>query len=298
MSAALQARRLAELPTGEPQRTLRTSVTLTGTGLHTGATSTVTIEPAEADRGIEFVVAGTRLPLSPAAVLSTERATTVGADGAQIMTVEHLLAALHGLGVDNASVHVDGPEIPALDGSARPWVEAILTAGVVDQPAEAVAVSPVVPYAVVAGSSCLVAEPAHSTSITCVLHYEHPLLGTQAGAYAVTPATFETELAPARTYGFAMEVQELLQRGLALGGSLENAVVIYEDRYSCALRFPDECLRHKVLDLIGDLFVIGRRFLGHITAVQPGHKLNHCLVRGLYSAADVVPSACSHGSIR
>jgi UDP-3-O-[3-hydroxymyristoyl] N-acetylglucosamine deacetylase len=230
-------------------------------------------------------VSGERIRLRPDAVVDTRRCTIVGEREARVATVEHLLAALHGILIDNVLIYVEGPELPALDGSSREWVAALEAAGIAEQDGEALGVTPVATFAVVNGRSCLAVEPSDRLRLTCVIHYDHPLLGTQAGTFAVSPLSFARELAAARTYGFHAEVESLIERGLALGGNPGNALVIFEDHYSTDLRYADECLRHKALDLLGDLYTGGRRFLGNVSAFMPGHTLNNDLMRLLHGLA-------------
>jgi UDP-3-O-[3-hydroxymyristoyl] N-acetylglucosamine deacetylase len=234
---------------------------------------------------VRFVVDGTVLPARAGIVVNTRRATCLAAEGRQVDTVEHILSALHGLQIDNAEIEVSGPEIPALDGSALPWVEAFLEAGIASlgQPTE-----PLRPARTIAlrdGDSWLTATPSDTFSLTCVTEFDHPLLGTQAATFTADPAVFAREIAPARTFGFAAEIDALRAAGLARGATLENALVIYEDRFSDELRVPDECLRHKLLDLWGDLFLAGGRIQAAITAIKPGHKINAAFARMIAEAA-------------
>jgi UDP-3-O-[3-hydroxymyristoyl] N-acetylglucosamine deacetylase len=256
-----------------------------GVGLHTGRQARVVIEPARAGAGIAFTDGSVVLPLSPGNVVDTRRCTTLGSDGMRVATVEHLLAALHGLAVDNVTVRVDGPELPVLDGSAASWARAILEAGLGELDVEAVALAPQEVFVAMDGDSVVSAVPADRFRIACVTHYDHPMLGLQAGSFACTPSAFKADLAPARTFGFEFEVESLRRSGMALGGALDNALVIYQDRYSTPLRFPDECLRHKVVDVLGDLYVIGRRLKAAVFAVRPGHSTNALLARRIWEAA-------------
>lgn len=285
MIEPLTGRFVEERPSGDAQRTLKQEIRVRGRGLHTGVACAATVVPAAVSTGIVFASSDGSFTVRPEAVVGVERCTSLGDGAWSVSTVEHLLAALHGLRVDNARVIVEGPELPALDGSALPWANAILEVGLRDQDAEASALKVTRPAAARVGQSCAVALPADVLEVTAVIEYEHPMLGTQAGSFRVEPEGFVRDVAPARTYGFASELEGLARRGLARGGSLDNAVVIYDDHYSDTLRFPDECLRHKVLDIIGDLYTIGRRIVGHIVAFRPGHPITCRLVRtlcGLY----------------
>jgi len=189
------------------------------------------------------------------------------------------------MAIDNVIVEVDGPEMPALNGSASGWVEALNEAGIVGQGCQSSVLSPVEPYAAVHNGCCLGIEPADELVLTCAIHYDHPMIGTMTRTFKICPDRFASEIAPARTYGFASEIEQLRQRGLGLGGSLENALVIYEDHFSAEPLYADEPLRHKALDLLGDLFVLGRRLLGRITAFRPGHTINHAFVKALLQAS-------------
>lgn len=284
---------------GVPQTTVARPAVLEGVGLHSGRPARVVIEPAAAGDGIRFTDGTVTMALAPDGVVETRRCTTLGCPGLRVATVEHMLAALHCLAVDNALVRVDGNEMPALDGSARPWVQAILEAGIADLSDEAWAVAVQEPFATMAGDSVIAASPSDRLSVTCVTHYDHPLLGLQAGSFSCTPSAFEAELAPARTFGFEEEVQELRKSGLALGGALDNALVIGQDGYSAPLRYPDECMRHKVVDLLGDLYVTGRRLQAAVFAVKPGHSTNTLLARRIWEAAEKAErcASCSARSL-
>src|SRR5690348_3524419 len=245
------------------QTTLRGPFTVRGRGLHTGEPCTVTALPAAADGGVVFWLRRdgerVRIPALASCVTGTQRCTTLGAGEARLDTVEHLLSALAGLRIDNAEIEVDGLEIPALDGSALPWVEAIRGAGVERLPELGRVRELSQPVALRDGESWLVAAPSDRYALTCVTHFDHPLLGTQAVTFTEDPDAYAREVAPARTFGFAHEVEALRAAGLARGGSLDNALVIHEDRFSSDLRVPQECECHKLLDLIGDLSLAGGR---------------------------------------
>lgn len=256
------------------QTTLRAPVALRGVGMHTGQSARVRILPAEAHTGIRFRLGGRVIPARAEHVASTRRCTSLERDGTRIQTVEHVLSALAGLQVDNAIVEVEGPEIPILDGSALPWVEAVREAGIVQLDASGQAIVPPNTIAVREGGDWMAAWPADSLTVTCVTHFDHPLLGIQACTVEADPEHYAQEIAPARTFGFIEEVEALHSAGLALGGSLENALVIYPDRYSSPERVPQECLRHKMLDLIGDLSLAGGRIQAVIAAIKPSHTLN------------------------
>ncbi|MDH7600877.1 MAG: UDP-3-O-acyl-N-acetylglucosamine deacetylase [Armatimonadota bacterium] len=256
------------------QQTLASAVTLRGRGLHGGDECAVTIHPAEPDTGIVFVGLSERIPAVVDNVVDTSRGTTLGVNGTRVRTVEHLMAALRGKGIDNAVVEVRGTETPALDGSALPYVEAIDSTGVVAQDRPRATLRLREPVVVRQNGSFIAAVPGIGLRITYVLNYDHPLIGAQVVTYKFSESDFGREIAPARTFVLYEEVAELLDNDLARGGSLENAIVIWRDRVSSRLRFPDELVRHKVMDLVGDLALIGCFLEAEIVAVKSGHALN------------------------
>jgi UDP-3-O-[3-hydroxymyristoyl] N-acetylglucosamine deacetylase len=245
--------------------------------------------PAPPDHGVAFVVGPerTRVPVCPESLLNGHYATTIGAGGVQIQTVEHLLAAVTGLGIDNLLIELDGPELPAMDGSSAPFVSLLYAAGreaqvAVRPPALKVAE----PIRVGDDHRWLQILPASDCRISYTLDHEHPAVGVQVASFVPSERVFVEELAPARTYGFLKDLELLRQQGLALGGSLANAVVVGQERIlNGALRFQDEFVRHKILDVIGDLTLVGRPVLGHVVARNAGHALNHLLVRELVKTA-------------
>ncbi len=261
------------------QQTIGDEITLSGVGLHTGNFGKVTLKPAEADSGIVFRQGTQLLEANWRHVVDTRRCTVLGSGDLRIGTVEHMLSALNGLAIDNAVVEIEGEEVPAVDGSAAPFVQAIRKIGLNRLSASRKALRLKRACAVREGDSWLVAAPSDDFSIVCVTEFEHPLLGLQGGHFDGTPESYEREVAPARTFGFATEVEALRSASLARGGSLENAIVIFEDRFSGELRYPDECLRHKVLDLFGDLTLVGHPIKAAITAIKPSHRANVALAR-------------------
>jgi UDP-3-O-[3-hydroxymyristoyl] N-acetylglucosamine deacetylase len=273
----------------ELQTSIRKPVRCDGVGLHTGVSVSIVLSPAPPDHGIVFVVGPERVPVPvlPESLLNGHYATTIGAEGIQIQTVEHLLAAVRGLGIDNLLIELDGPELPAMDGSAAPFVSLLYAAGRETQ----VAVRPAplkVTEAIRVGDEhrWLQILPAADFRISYTLDHEHPAVGMQVASFVPTERVFVEELAPARTYGFLKDLELLRQQGLALGGSLANAVVVGQERIlNGALRFQDEFVRHKILDVIGDLALLGRPVVGHVVARNAGHALNHLLVREIVKAA-------------
>jgi UDP-3-O-[3-hydroxymyristoyl] N-acetylglucosamine deacetylase len=273
----------------ELQTSIRKPVRCEGVGLHTGVPVVMSLHPAPPDHGVVFVVGPERVsvPVVPESLLNGHYATTIGAGSIQIQTVEHLLAAVRGLGIDNLLVELDGPELPAVDGSAAPFVSLLYAAGRDTQ--VAVRRPPLrVAEAIRVGDEhrWLQILPAPDFRISYTLDHEHPAVGVQVASFVPSERVFVEELAPARTYGFLKDLELLRQQGLALGGSLANAVVVGQERIlNGALRFQDEFVRHKILDVIGDLALVGRPVLGHVVARNAGHALNHLLVRELVKAA-------------
>jgi UDP-3-O-[3-hydroxymyristoyl] N-acetylglucosamine deacetylase len=276
----------------EPQRTIGEAVSCSGTGLHTGAPARVRLVPAAEDAGIAVVraVDGRRveIPARPEFVISTERATTLAREGVCAATVEHLLAALYGLGVDNLRVELDGPELPALDGSAAPWVDLLRRAGTCPQAAPRRPLALGREVEVREGERWIRAEPADRLSLAYAIEYDHPAVRRQEIAFeGDDPERFARELAPARSFGFASELPDLERAGLARGGSLASAVLVGEQGVvnSEGLRFPDEFVRHKLLDLLGDLALLGARLRARVRVERGGHRLHQALVAKLHAEA-------------
>jgi UDP-3-O-[3-hydroxymyristoyl] N-acetylglucosamine deacetylase/3-hydroxyacyl-[acyl-carrier-protein] dehydratase len=262
------------------------TATVRGIGLHTGSATTLTFEPASAGRGIVFrrtdLPGAPEIPARLSAVRATDRRTVLGDGAAEVHTVEHVLAAIHGLGVEDVVVALDGPEPPAGDGSFRPFVEALRAAGPVEQAGEPVRYRVSAPFTVTEGESTYVISPARGCRLTVTIDFPHPLIGSQAGSWELGPATFERELAGARTFGFTHEVERLRAQGLIQGASTANAVVLDAERVlDTELRWPDEFVRHKAGDLAGDLALLGGRLEAHIVATKPSHQGNVALARAL-----------------
>jgi UDP-3-O-[3-hydroxymyristoyl] N-acetylglucosamine deacetylase len=262
------------------QRTIKRSVSLDGIGLHSGKPARITLHPAPPDSGIAFRTPGRveRILASPESVVDFHYATTVGRNGTRVQTVEHLMAAAAGIGIDNLDVEVSGPEIPAADGSAKPFVALIAGAGLSQQTARRRPIVIPFPISVGAGGRWIRILPSNVFRISYTLDNDHPAIGTQALSCTPTHRSFVEDVAPARTYGFLQDLGALRRNGLARGGSLANAVVLGRRAVINGLRFPDEFVRHKVLDLIGDLALLGRPVIGHVIARNGGHALNHELV--------------------
>jgi UDP-3-O-[3-hydroxymyristoyl] N-acetylglucosamine deacetylase len=265
------------------QRTLKRAVEITGDGLHSGAAAIVRILPAPADSGLVFVRAdlgGTEIPASHAYVRDSSLATTLARGRASVGTVEHLLAALHGLGVDNARIEVEGPEVPILDGSAAPFVSAILDSGLDVLSASRRAIVLRKPTSVKQGDRTVLAVPANEFRISYAIDFPHPAIGYQAVTLRVDEKVFASSIASARTFCLLKDVRTMQASGLALGGSLENALVVGDDGVlNGTLRFPDEFVRHKVLDLIGDLALVGAPLRAHVIVFKGGHQMHAALVK-------------------
>jgi UDP-3-O-acyl N-acetylglucosamine deacetylase len=217
-------------------------------------------------------------------VIGVIRGTTVGNDVMRIHTIEHMLSAIYALGIDNLLIEVDANEPPVADGSSQGFYDTLKEAGLVDQGVEALYLQPGEPMVYQNGETEVRFEPADTLTLTTRVIFQHPLIGTQEVTAAIEPITYRREIAPARTFCFDYEVEALKKQGLARGGSLDNAVVVGLDRIhnkEKRLRFDNEFARHKALDLLGDLFLLGRRLKGHVTAIRPGHGHNVNFVKML-----------------
>jgi UDP-3-O-[3-hydroxymyristoyl] N-acetylglucosamine deacetylase len=266
------------------QATLSRSLHLSGIGLHSGRHVDVVLHPAPVDHGVVFhrTDVDRRLPALVEEAGALDHATTLGPRGAEIGTVEHLLSAAAGLGLDNLLVEVNGPEVPILDGSAAPWLSAFRQAGLQRQAAYAEPFVPSRTISVSRDGKRLEMRPARELRITYTIDFPHRAVGRQSITVVVTPETYARHVAPARTFGFLAEYEQLKAHGLARGASLANCIVIGEEGVeNGTLRFPDELVRHKVLDLIGDLALVGRPVLGHVIAHRAGHAMHAALARAL-----------------
>jgi UDP-3-O-[3-hydroxymyristoyl] N-acetylglucosamine deacetylase len=262
------------------RRTLKRAVGCTGIGLHSGRPVRLELKPAPAGHGIRFrrVDCGVEIPATLEHLTRLDHATTLARGATSIETVEHLLSALHGLGVDDALVEVDGPEVPILDGSAAPFVILIHEAGLRPLPAPREYLKVLEPVEVVRGSKSVRLLPSDHFRVSYTIGFDHPLLRHQAASLRLSSEVFAEQIAPARTFGFLREVEALRKGGLALGGSLDNAIVIGETGVlNNKLRFQDECVRHKILDAIGDLALLGHPVVGHLEATKAGHALHAAL---------------------
>ena len=272
---------------GPRQRTVAREVTLDGVGLHTGEACSLTLGPAEPGTGLRFRrtdrADGEVVPATLEHVSGTDLGTSLGAGDSRVLTVEHVLAALAALRVDNARVEVSGPEVPIRDGSFRDWVGAIDEAGIAEQDEEARVIALARPVSVGGGGGpSYVAAPDGCLRISATIDFPHGAIGRQLGSFTVDEAGFRTEIAGARTFGFKADAEQLHARGLALGAALENTVVLDDDGVmNDELRFPDEFLRHKVGDIVGDLALLGARLHAHVVAERPSHACNIALAQAI-----------------
>jgi len=275
------------------QRTLKSSIGCSGIGLHSGARVTMTLHPAGPDAGIRFrringPGGGAVIPAHWSAVADTRLNTCIrNDDGVAVRTIEHLLAAFAGLGVDNVLVEIDGEEVPVMDGSAAPFVFLIECAGVVEQPAPRQAIKILKRVAVTDDDKCAMLIPADDFSLSVEIDFAVGAIGRQQCAVSMDAARFKSDISRARTFGFEQEVAAMHAAGLARGGSLDNAVVISGDGTHVlnegGLRYDDEFVRHKVLDALGDLALAGAPIVGHFRGVRTGHGLNNRLLRALFA---------------
>jgi UDP-3-O-[3-hydroxymyristoyl] N-acetylglucosamine deacetylase len=274
------------------QQTLANAVSCAGVGLHSGQPVTLTLRPAPPNTGVVFVNrnghAGASIAASVEHLVPTELCTAISGNGFQVKTIEHILAALAGLDIDNVYVEVDAGEVPVMDGSAAHFVRLIRSAGIVPQSRRQPYLKITRPLEVVEGARRVRIEPSSTTKITYSIHYNHPLIQTQTYAYEHSAHAFEREIADARTFGFLQEVEALWARGLGQGGNLDNTIVLSQDGIlnESGLRFANEFVRHKILDLIGDFSLLGVPFIGHLIAKRSGHAIHTRLVQQILTHPD------------
>jgi UDP-3-O-[3-hydroxymyristoyl] N-acetylglucosamine deacetylase len=272
------------------QRTLRRSVSCTGIGLHSGNKVTLSLKPAPADFGIRFQRAdlgGLEIPATVTHLGGIQYQTGLTREAVSVETVEHLLAALTALGIDNAIVELNSPEVPIMDGSAAPFVYLVNEAGVKRLQTPRRYLKVLRPISLAQGDKRIALYPSDHFKVTYSISFDHPLLRHQSRTMRITEETFVEDIAPARTFGFLKEVETLRQRGLALGGSLDNAIVLGETGVlNNALRFEDEFVRHKILDVIGDLSLVGYPVVGHLVAHRGGHALHTAFAAKILEETD------------
>ncbi|MBC2703375.1 UDP-3-O-acyl-N-acetylglucosamine deacetylase [Desulfobacula sp.] len=267
------------------QKTLSQSVSVSGTGVHSGKQTHLTIKPAPENHGIKFRrldLPGTQDILALfKRVVDTSLATVLGTNGAIISTIEHLMASFAGLGIDNALVEVDDYEIPIMDGSAKIFTQLIEKTGVIKQAAPKHFFIVKKPIKVTDNDKSVIVYPEPCFKITCRIDFAHPLIGKQEITFDRAENNFEKEISHARTFGFVQDLELLKKFGLGKGGSLDNAIVIDKDRIlnEEGLRYPDEFVRHKLLDSLGDFSLLGMPIQGHIITHKSGHTLNHLFIK-------------------
>jgi UDP-3-O-[3-hydroxymyristoyl] N-acetylglucosamine deacetylase len=275
----------------QKQRTLKEEASCVGIGLHSGRRVNLALKPAGADTGILFRrvdLDDVEIPAKAEYLSHINHATCLARDGVRIETIEHLLASIQALGIDNVVVELDGPEVPIMDGSAAPFIYLIHEAGIKTLAASRSYIRLSRPVSVADGGRFVTAYPCDQLRLSYTINFDHPLLKHQEHSIEIDESSFVEEIAPARTFGFLRDVELMRQAGLALGGSLDNAIVLGETGVlNNPLRFPDEFVRHKILDLLGDLVLLGRPLLAHVVAVRAGHALHTELVKAVLSSSDV-----------
>jgi len=272
------------MPRGRFPQTLRRSITVEGRGLHSNQLCRVTLHPVEQATGLRFrhSVSGITIPVSADCVGDLSLATTLTRDGLRLGTVEHLLSALMGLEVEHALIEVDGAELPILDGSAAPWVRAILEAGTSELPGARRFVKILKPVEVRRDDKWMRVSPHPGLRLRYTIDFDHPAIGRQSRELTLTPEKYQRELASARTFCMDRDIEFMRSKGLALGGSLDNAVVFGpQGPLNEVLRFEDEAVRHKMLDLVGDLALLGAPLEGLVEAHAAGHALHVALVQAI-----------------
>jgi UDP-3-O-[3-hydroxymyristoyl] N-acetylglucosamine deacetylase len=274
----------------EKQNTLLRTMNCVGIALHSGEKVSLTLRPAEANTGVVFrrtdILGSREIVASWDNVVDTRMCTTIGNDdGVRISTIEHLMSALAGCGVDNVYVDVNGPEVPVMDGSAQPFVFLIECAGLLEQDAPRRVIEILKPVRVEIGDKMAELIPSDTFSVGFEIDFENELVAKQAISVTMVNGTFKKEVARARTFGFMHEVEQLRAAGLGLGGSLDNAVIVEGDKVlnEDGLRYDDEFVRHKVLDAVGDLFTAGGVILGSYKGIRSGHALTNQLLRALFA---------------
>jgi UDP-3-O-[3-hydroxymyristoyl] N-acetylglucosamine deacetylase len=271
------------------QTTLKQAITLSGIGLHSGKTVTMVLKPAPAHHGIVFNRVDLSDGIIPAQwnkVVDTQLCTVIANDsGASVGTIEHVMSALCGCGIDNILIEIDGPEVPVMDGSAAPFVAAIDEAGIVFQNAPRKSIRILKEVSVQKDGKTVTLSPSMTTSFGGTIDFDHPQIGQQHYTIHMLNGNFRHEIADARTFGFKQDVDYLRANGLALGGSLENAIVLDDTSIlnPSGLRFKDEFIRHKLLDAIGDLYLAGAPLQGKYTGIKAGHEMNNALLHALFA---------------
>ncbi|MBF0259811.1 MAG: UDP-3-O-acyl-N-acetylglucosamine deacetylase [Desulfamplus sp.] len=268
-----------------PQQTIKRAVSCSGIGVHSGRETSITIKPAPENHGIRFRridLPGTSdIPALFSMVVDTSLATVLGSQGAIVSTIEHLMATFTGLAIDNALVEIDGYEMPIMDGSAREFTKILNLAGIVQQRIPRWFFVVTEPIAIKDNDKYVTVSPHSSFKISCSIHFDNPVIGTQELSFDLSPGNFTNEICHARTFGFIKDLQYLKMFHLGKGGSLDNAIVIDDNKVlnESGLRWPDEFVRHKLLDCLGDFALLGMPILGHIQTNKSGHDLNHRFIK-------------------
>ena len=273
----------------DAQRTIRRHISCVGIGLHSGNKVNLTLKPAPADFGIRFRrtdLGDHEVPATVHNLAGIQLATGLARNEVSVETVEHLLAALVSVGIDNVIVELNSPEVPIMDGSAAPFIYLIHEAGLKRLNAPKRFLKIVRPIALSRGDKRIALYPSDHFKVTYSISFDHPLLRHQTRTMQISEESFIEEIAPARTFGFLKEVEMLRQRGLALGGSLDNAIVLGDTGPLNPLRFEDEFVRHKILDVIGDLTLVGYPVIGHLVAHRGGHALHTAFAARILEETD------------
>ncbi|MFC1533823.1 UDP-3-O-acyl-N-acetylglucosamine deacetylase [Thermodesulfobacteriota bacterium] len=276
-----------ELGVGYKQRTVRDNVSCTGIGLHSGEKARLTIKPAPPDSGIKFIrkdLSGHRvINVHFENVVNTHMSTTIGINGNKVSTIEHLMAAFFGFGIDNAIVEIDGPEVPIMDGSSAPFIFLLKSVGIKElkKPKQFIVIKKTIK--IQEGNRSIRIDPSKELKISFTIDFHHPLINNQKYELSFSGRDFINEISRARTFGFLKDIQTLKEAGLAKGGSLDNAIVVDNFRIlnEDGLRYKDEFVRHKILDFIGDLAIIGSPIIGHFQVHKSGHSLNQAMLKKL-----------------
>lgn len=272
------------------QQTIAKKVELVGIGLHKGVPVRMTLEPLDSNCGIHFYRSdvGVSIPLCPESVVDTTMATVIAKDGHKVSTIEHLLSAIHAYGIDNLKITLDNEEVPIMDGSSIGYCMLLEEAAVIKQETTKKILKIKAPIEVKEGDKFVRFEPSNSCVFDFSIHFPHPVIGTQSYKFNFSTKNYKEEIARARTFGFLSEVQYLRSIGLALGGSLDNAIVLDESSIlnKDGLRYKEEFVRHKILDAIGDMALLGIPLLGTYVSYAGSHKLNHLLTKKLFENSD------------
>ncbi|MBT3260937.1 UDP-3-O-[3-hydroxymyristoyl] N-acetylglucosamine deacetylase [bacterium] len=270
------------------QKTIKQPCHISGIGLHSGQKVSMTLLPAPENTGITFIRTDQKMaqiPVNINSIHSTKRATILQKNNCQIITPEHFLAVLSVLGIDNLRIEINAPELPIKDGSSKAFLEIIQKNGIQKLKAEKKVLKIQTPYLIQENNISLMVLPEETYKITFIIEYPDSFIGTQIHSFEINESVFSKEIAAARTYGFYQEIETLKQKGLIKGGSLDNALVIKDNGYLNKLRYPDELVRHKILDLIGDLSLLATPVIGHFIGIKSGHALNMQMVKKLNDLA-------------